>query len=102
MNRRLHHAAQEELSKEFEFYASIDAALGKDFDHRITAAVREICEFPLSYRLRDGGYRRINITRFPFYLPYIIRNETLIIIAIAHNARHPDYWKKRISQNPPS
>ena len=23
--------------------------------------------------------------------------ETLIILAIAHNSRHPDYWKQRIS-----
>ncbi len=30
-------------------------------------------------------------------LPYIIEGNVLIIIAIAHNARHPDYWKKRIS-----
>jgi plasmid stabilization system protein ParE len=97
MNRRLHHAAKIELSNAFEFYASIDSEIGKDFDLRITAAVREICDFPLSYRLRDGGYRRININRFPFYLPYISRDESLIILAIAHNARHPDYWKKRIS-----
>ena len=49
------------------------------------------------FRLREGNYRRANLDRFPFYLPYIIRDETLIILAIAHNSRHPDYWKQRIS-----
>jgi len=97
MNRRLHSAAQRELDQEYEYYASIDIELGNDFDRRVVAAVREICEFPFSYRLREGGYRRINLDRFPFYIPYIIRDGTLIILAIANNSRHPDYWKERIS-----
>ncbi len=97
MNHRYHSEAQRELDQAFGYYAEIDFPLGKDFRRRVKAAIREICEFPFSYRLREGAYRRVNLGRFPFYIPYIIREETLIILAIAHNSRHPDYWKERIS-----
>lgn len=97
MNYDFHSEARKELDQEFGYYTSVGIELGNDFDGRISAAIREICEFPFSYRLREGGYRRINLARFPFYIPYIIRDETLIILAIAHNSRHPDYWKERIS-----
>ena len=46
-------------------------------------------------RLRKGGYRRVNLKVFPFYIAYIIREDTLWIIAIAHSHRKPEYWIKR-------
>jgi len=97
MNHIYHPAAEPELLEELRYYRDIDFELGTDLDRRINAAICEICKFPFSYRLREGAYRRINLGKFPFYLPYIIREGTVIILAIAHNSRHPDYWRKRLT-----
>lgn len=38
------------------------------------------------------GYRRINLRVFPYYVPYIVRSETLWVLAIAYAGRKPLYW----------
>jgi toxin ParE1/3/4 len=92
-----HPEARIEYFNELDYYTGIDFQLGDDLRKRTESATREISEFPFSYRLRDNSYRRFNLARFPLYIPYIIQGETLFFLAIAHNARHPDYWKERIS-----
>jgi len=92
-----HPEARIEYFLELDYYTGIDFELGNDVRKRIESATREICEFPFSYRLRDNAYLRINLARIPFYIPYVIIGETVFILAIAHNSRHPDYWKERIS-----
>lgn len=50
---------------------------------------------PLLWRERGGGYRRVNIPGFPYYVAYIIRGERVLVTAVGHASRHPDYWKRR-------
>ena len=97
MKHIFHPAAEPELLEALRYYRDIDHFLGKDLDNRISRMIADIKKHSRMFRLREGNYRRANLDRFPFYLPYIIRDETLIILAIAHNSRHPDYWKQRIS-----
>ena len=44
------------------------------------------------YRLRTGEYRRINLRVFPHYIPYIVRDQTLWVLAVAHGSRKPLCW----------
>ncbi len=46
-------------------------------------------------RVRSGGYRRVNLKVFPYYIAYITREDTLWILAVAHGHRKPEYWIKR-------
>ena len=46
-------------------------------------------------RLRIGGYRRLNLRVFPYYLPFIIRGSTLWVLAVAYDHRKPEYWIQR-------
>ena len=97
MNHAYHPAAEIELLEALRYYRDIDHSLGTDLFHKINRMITDIKSNPGMFRLREGNYRRANLERFPFYLPYITEGNILFIIAIAHNARHPDYWKKRIS-----
>ena len=40
--------------------------------------------------MREGGYRRVNCPVFPYFIAYIVRSETIVIIAVAHSHRKPD------------
>ncbi len=66
---------------------------------RFRAAVENVCAAivtqPLLWRERRGGYRRVNIPGFPYYVAYVIRGERIIVTAVGHGSRHPDYWKRR-------
>lgn len=41
-----------------------------------------------------GGYRRVNIPGFPYYVAYGIRGELILVTAVGHSSRRPDYWKR--------
>ena len=47
------------------------------------------------YRLRTGEYRRINLRVFPHYIPYIVRDQTLWVLAVAHGSRKPLCWNSQ-------
>ena len=46
-------------------------------------------------RLRLGGYRRVNLKIFPYYISYIVRDSVIWILAIAHGHTRPEYWIDR-------
>jgi toxin ParE1/3/4 len=46
-------------------------------------------------RLRPGGYRRVNLKRFPYYISYIVREPVIWILAMAHGHTRPEYWINR-------
>ena len=37
----------------------------------------------------------MNLSVFPFYIAYAIRSETVVLLAVAHAARKPEYWADR-------
>lgn len=86
--------AQRELDAILDYYTPIDLRL----KHRFLAEFRKLrlrlCENPFQFPVLEGRYRRAVFPRiFPYSLIVVIREETIIILAIAHNKRAPDYWK---------
>jgi hypothetical protein len=49
----------------------------------------------LLWRLRPGGYRRVNLPGFPYYIAFVTDEQQALVIAVAHSNRHPDYFKSR-------
>jgi len=41
------------------------------------------------------GAKRLILYRFPFSLITIQKHQTITIVAFAHHARKPGYWRKR-------
>ena len=86
----------EEAEKEFLeaviWYESKEIGLGTRFRNEIARVINRIAEDPLLWRERSGGYRRVNCPVFPYYIPYFIREDKIIIAAIAHDRRKPGYW----------
>lgn len=66
--------------------------LGLQFKIEVGSVLQNIAANPLLHRERDGGYRRTNCPVFPYYLPYFIRHDKIIVLAVAHEHRKPDYW----------
>ena len=70
--------------------------LGSRFREEIESVCAAIVQHPLLWRLRPGGYRRVNLPGFPYYVAFVTDEEQAIVIAVAHASRHPDYFKNRI------
>ena len=90
--------AQREFLDAISYYEDARAGLGRRFKDVFDRYVLWMADHPELYRLRPGGYRRINLRGFPYYIPYILRGETLWILAVAHSSRKPLYWISRRNQ----
>lgn len=84
-----------EVEEATRYYQSFDADLGLRFRQLIEGACVAIAGSPLHWNERKGGFRRVNLRGFPYYIAYFMRGDRIIIAAAAHVSRHPDYWKKR-------
>jgi len=77
------------------FYESKVLGLGARFRVELENACAAILRQPLLWNERRGGYRRVNLPGFPYYIVYFLRGEYVVIAAIGHARRHTDYWKRR-------
>jgi hypothetical protein len=85
-----------ELSDAVEYYEEHQHGLGLKLKEEIRKSIKWIVGNPSVSRVREGGYQRVNLKVFPYYIAYIVRKDTLWILAIAHSHRKPEYWVKRL------
>lgn len=88
-------AAQTELDQAFEWYEVQQKDLGVQFLNEFDAAIRRIANYPESYILIEKDVRRCLVKRFPYGVLYGIDADKIIVIAVAHLHRKPDYWIDR-------
>lgn len=87
--------AFEELKDAIGFYEEQQAGLGLRLKDEIDRHVNWISDHYDVPRIHKGGYRRVNLKLFPYYMAYMIRKDTIWILAIAHDHRKPRYWIER-------
>jgi len=87
--------AQREFLNAISYYEEARGGLGRRFKDEVDRSICWISDHPELYRLRAGGYHRINLRVFPYYIPYIVRGEILWVLAVAHGSRKPHYWISR-------
>jgi plasmid stabilization system protein ParE len=88
--------AEEELAASAFYYESKQPGLGVRLRQEVAAVVDWIRHHSEVPRLRPKGYRRVNLRVFPHYIAYIVRADTIWLVAIAHGHRRPEFWLGRI------
>lgn len=87
--------AEREFNASVDYYESREPGLGIEFRSEAESIFERILRNPELPRLRRGLYRRLNFPVFPHYAAYIIRGETIWLLAIAHAHRKPEFWLSR-------
>lgn len=94
-------AAKREAEHERRYYQR-EAARGEDFIRALRAAADRARRLPRSGARVTGPFdesvRAVRLVGFPFKLVYDLGAKSLVVIAIAHDARRPDYWHRRIKR----
>ena len=97
---RFHREARAEYRAALAWYAtrSIDAADG--FADVIADSICGIRELPDAWPrwLGKADVRARVVRRYPYSIMYVVRDQRIVIIAIAHQSRRPGYWLSRISR----
>jgi hypothetical protein len=87
--------AFEELNDAIAYYEEQQPGLGLRLKEEFERHVSWIIGNPTVPSIRSVGYRRVSLRVFPYYIAYVVREDTLWIIAVAHGHRKPEYWIKR-------
>jgi plasmid stabilization system protein ParE len=95
MRVRLHPEAEAEMIEAAAYYEDQQADLGKRFLASVQDAVSSIRINPCLYPVVDLDVRRCLTKVFPFGVLFRILPDQIIVVAVMHLARHPDYWKHR-------
>lgn len=87
--------AAEELLAAQDWYAdrSLDAAVR--FTLAMEHAIEQIVSAPDRWRKYLFGTRRYPLRDFPYVIVYRGADEVVWVVAVAHCARRPGYWKRR-------
>jgi hypothetical protein len=92
--------AKWEIIEASEWYDARQPGLGDAFRQAVSQAMPRIRGQPQSYpRLETYRTRRIVrrylLKRFPFSIIYELRPTEIVVLAVAHVRRRPNYWKRR-------
>lgn len=64
----------------------------------IHKTIADIAEFPLAVPLIRIGIRKKVLLHFPYNVLYSVESDTLLIVAVAHQKRRPNYWRSRLKK----
>ena len=101
MRYGFHPEASLEYREAAAFYEARRPGLGAAFTREIEAVIEQILQAPDRCRFIEQDVRRCLGRIFPYGILYTIEGDFVLIIAVAHGSRKPDYWSERLPDNPP-
>lgn len=72
-----------------------DERLADEFHRRVTEALGALAGTAHHYQAHENSIRRCPLKKFPHGIMYELRDDRVIVYAIAHPKRQPGFWKKR-------
>lgn len=96
MTVQLLEVARDELDEVVTYYNTQAPGLGDAFLVETLAAIDRIRRFPHAWHPLGEDIRRCRLRRFPYGLIYHEHQKEILILAVAHSHRRPDYWRDRL------
>ena len=90
-----HPSAVDEAEGALEWYAARSPAAAKAYLHELDHALSQIAEAPHRWPRYSQDVRRYQFRRFPFTLFYRATQDSVQVLAVAHQRRKPGYWRHR-------
>jgi len=88
--------AIEEAEAAARWYAERSNFAATGFADEIDSAIAAIEQNPEAWPRYDHGTRHYLLRRYPFSVVYRLEETRILIVAVAHGHRRPEYWKSRL------
>ncbi len=89
--------AELELDEAVAWYRGKGADVVSRFLAEVATGRERILTHPNAWHPMGDGVRRYRLDRFPYGIIYVVEKDEIIVLAVAHLHRHPDYWRERIA-----
>jgi toxin ParE1/3/4 len=91
----LHPDAAADAEEAASWYAERSALAARGFLAELDLVLSRVLEAPDRWPQFEMGTRRYVFPRYPFNLIYRIKGGDVEVLAVAHQRRRHDYWKRR-------
>ena len=100
MKLRVTAAAEDELVEGAAWYEERQEGLSEQFFREYRDALTRILAAPGMYARLETvrsrrNLRRCFLKRFPYYIGYELLDDEIVVLAVAHTKRRPNYWIRR-------
>lgn len=96
MKYRFHSGALDDLEEATIFYFGEDPNIELRFSDCIDNAIEQVTKRPHTWPILNAEIRRYVVNIFPYSLLYSIEHDHVLIVAVAHHSREPEFWKERV------
>jgi mRNA-degrading endonuclease RelE of RelBE toxin-antitoxin system len=87
--------ALRELHDAINYYELQVQGLGSRFKTEIDLARKRIAAYPFAWPIEKADVRKCLLHKFPYKILYIVQDDQITVLAVAHQHREPDYWVRR-------
>src|SRR6266404_1801215 len=87
--------AQRDIRAAAAWYESREQGVGMRIKNDVRATSRRIGENVLMFPAIDSRVRRALLRGFPYSVYFIVEANSVVILAVLHQHRHPETWKTR-------
>ena len=78
------------------WYEEQRVGLSFDFELCLEAGLAEVVRNPENFQKRYKKVQIRFISRFPYGIHYVVKENTIVIIAVFHTSLSPKNWSKRV------
>lgn len=95
MRVTIHAQADREARKAMRWYEKQRAGLGRTLRARLDEALDRIAFDPEVGAKYRGPFHFMRVKQFPYAIYYCKLADHIWVVAIAHERRRPNYWRRR-------
>jgi toxin ParE2 len=88
--------ASEEVDAATRWYARRSWSAAAGFVAAYESALSQIERMPYAWPPYRWNTRRFLLHRYPYHVVYWVDPDRVVVIAVAHMSRRPDYWRDRL------
>jgi plasmid stabilization system protein ParE len=99
MRARFLEPAEAETDDAVAYFDAQREGLGDRFEQDLLSTVTYIRQHPLSGKKLSARVRKFRLRTFPYDVIYVVDVDEVVIVAVAHHRRSPDYWRGRLETN---
>ena len=93
-NYKLKAEAKKDIIDAAEWYELQQYGVGESFYHDVIEKIEDISKRPKGHPTFYKEYRRAGLKKLPYWIVYIIKEQTILILSVWHKKRNPEFLIK--------
>jgi len=97
-NYKLKAEAKKDILDAAEWYELQQYGVGESFYHDVLEKIEDISKRPKGHPTFYKEYRRASLKKFPYWIVYIIKEPTILILSVWHKKRNPEFLIRNVEK----